>query len=119
MHIYFKNNDVYRESVEILCITNSFNKLTTDELEVGKEYVVYSIAYHPKSKHGVSYLADFGDSTYFLPKGVGENIYKNYEKIKHWKARYVHNGKDGIKIISRFFSTTLGKIIIIIIMVCW
>lgn len=86
-----------------MSITNSFNKITTDELVVGREYIVYSIAYHPKTKHGIAYLADFGDGTYFLPKAVGENIFKNFNKIKNWRARYVYNGKEGKKIDCSFF----------------
>lgn len=105
--VQFLNN--VRKKVEIMEINNSYERIKTEELKVGKEYIVYSVSMLPETTHGVAYLADFGTVNYFLPKGVGINIFENFESIKNWKATFLYFGMKGKKKIVRFFPNNKKK----------
>lgn len=49
------------------------------------------------------YLADFGATSYFLPKEVSINIVQYFESIKNWKAGFIFYGMQGNKINCKIF----------------
>lgn len=96
-YIKFRKNST---SETVQQIGNDFKeRLLTDELINGKEYIVYSIRKFKHKKYGLYFVADFGEKEYFLPRKVGSELFLHYNIIKTWKARFVYTGKKDNKIL--------------------
>lgn len=97
-YIKFRKNSTFQTVMQI-----GKERLITDDLIIGNEYIVYSIRKFKHKKYGLSFVADFGEKEYFISREVGSELFRQYKNIKTWKARFAYYGRDDKKMLCKVY----------------